>query len=338
MKGLNMRAVVLLLSGLVCMTGVSAGFAQGDNAAFCDAYFREVMRTGTISRLSVAIEQGGQTRYAFAGKDEKPRNVEFTAKTPLPVASITKVFTATLIVKLVEDGKISLYDNVRRFIPEFPFDDVLLLNLLTHTSGCRNRTKGYSRAGKELFYDDLCREFPVDTDFRYFSSGYDVLADVVERISGMTLQDYGRQVVFDRIGMGSTVFPDDGQGGAGMTTTAEDLLKFSRHLLNVRKTGKTGILTRFSVDLMFREVTRGRYDRTPAFFKKSQSRRFGRYFGDLNSEEAVGHAGATGCFFCIDPEYDLAMVFLSADSNGEWKGSDESFARVCNVLMGCFAN
>lgn len=331
-----MKAIVLPLSGLVCMTGASAGFSQNDSAAFCDAYFREVMRTGTISRLSVAIEQGGQTRYAFAGKDDK--NSDFTVKTPLPVASITKVFTATLIVKLAEDGKVSLYDNVRRFIPEFPFDDVLLLNLLTHTSGCRNTTKGYTRLGKKPFYDDLRREFPVDTDFRYFSAGYDVLADVVERVSGMTLQDYGRQVVYDRIGMENTRFADDGQGGAGMTTTAEDLLKFSRHLLNIRKTGKAGVLSRFSVDLIFRDVTRGRYDRTPAFFGKSQTRRFSRLFGDLSSEEAVGHAGATGCFLLIDPQYDLSMVFLSSDSNPDFRSEDANYSRIFNLLMARFAN
>lgn len=337
MKGINMRAIILLLPGLVCMTCASAGFAQNDNAAFCDAYFREVMRTGTISRLSVAIEQGGQTRYAFAVSDGNPKNAGFTAQTPLPVASITKIFTATLIVKLVEDGNVSLYDNVRRFIPEFPFDDVLLLNLLTHTSGVRNRA-GYSQKNKAPFYASLGREFPCDTSFSYFSSGYDVLADVVERAGGMAFQEYGRKIVFSPLKMADTKFSEDGQGGSGMTTTAADLLKFGRHILDIKKTGKPGVLTRFSVELMLREMTCGRYDRTPAFFKKSQSRRFGRYFGDLNSEEAVGHAGATGCFFCIDPEYDLAMVFLSADSNGGWRGSDENFVRVCNVLMGRFAN
>lgn len=313
-----------------------AGLAQGDNAAFCDAYLRDVMRTGTIARLSVAIEHGGKTRYAFAAADEKPKNAGFTAKTPLGVASITKVFTATLIVKLAEEGKLSLYDNVRRFIPEFPFDDVLLLNLLTHTSGCRNRA-GYSHKTKGAFYASLRREFPVDTDFNYFSSGYDVLADVVERASGMTVQAYGRKIIFDPLGMADTTFSNDGQGGSGMTTTAEDLLKYSRHLLDILKSGKAGVLARFSVDLMFREVTRGRYDRTPAFFRKSQTRRFGRLFGDLSSEEAVGHAGATGCFLLIDLRYDVSMVFLSSDSNLEFRSEDANYSRIFNLLMSRFA-
>lgn len=314
-----------------------AGLAQSDNAAFCDAYLRNVMKTGTIARLSVAIEQGGKTRYAFAESDGQAKNKEFTAKTPLKVASITKVFTATLIVRLAEEGKLSLYDNVRKYVPEYPFDDVLLLHLLTHTSGCRN-TKGYSHTAKKAFYESLCREFPVDTDFRYFSSGYDVLADVVERASGLMLQEYGKREIFDKLGMADTAFSPDGQGGAGMTTTAADLLKFSRHLLDIRKTGKTGILTRFSTDLLFREVTRGRYDRTPAFFRKSQTRRFGRLFGDLSSEEAVGHAGATGCFLLIDPQYDLSMVFLSSDSNLDFRSEDANYSRIFNLLMARFAN
>jgi CubicO group peptidase (beta-lactamase class C family) len=283
--------------------------------------------------MSIAIEQHGKTAYSFVEGDPDKQGKPFTAETQLQIASVTKIMTSTLIIRLVEDGKISLYDNVRRFIPEFPFDDVLILHLMTHTSGCQNK-KGNFPKQKQLFYESMVREFPCDTQFLYYSNGYDVLADVIERISGMTIKEFGYKIIFEPLKMNHSEFSL--RGGGDMRSTAEDLLKFSRHILDVRKTHKAGILKPCSVDLMFREHTRGRYDRTPAFFLKSETRVFGRYFGDLNSMESVGHAGASGCFLLLDPKYDLSIVILTNGSN-TIQSDDANFIRINNLLMGQFA-
>ncbi len=308
--------------------------AESADTKFCDDYLREVIRKEKIEFMSVAIEQKGKILYEFAGTDGQEKNRNFTKDVPLHVASITKIFTAALMIRLMEEGKLSIYDNVRQYIPEYPFDDILLLYLMTHTSGCR-QTSGSVAKDKKAFYGGLIRVFPADTDFQYFSAGYNVLSDVIERVSGMSIQDYGKKEIFDKLGMENTKFTPH-IGESEMRTTTGDLVKFSRHLLEIRKTGKGGVLTPFSVDLMFREMTRGRYDRSPAFFLKSQTRRFGRCFGDLNSEAAVGHAGATGCFMVLDPKYDLVVVILTNGSR-TIQLDDANYSRIINLLMSWFA-
>jgi CubicO group peptidase (beta-lactamase class C family) len=314
------------------MTASISCLAQSEGKAYCDAYLRNVCKTEKITGMSVAIEQSGKLLYEFADSDGKDK--KFSKDTPLHVASITKIMTSTLLIRLMEDGKLSVYDNVQKFIPEFPVNDVMVLHLMTHTSGLR-ATKGYNPANKLPFYSGLERRVPVDMEFEYFSTGYNILADIVERLSGAPLEDYAKRIIFDPLEMKhTTLAPHIGE--SGMHTTAEDLLKFSRHILDIRKTGKAGILKPCSVDLMFREMTRGRYDRTTAFFLKSQTRRFGRYFGDLNSPEAAGHAGATGCFLLLDPKYDLSIVILTNGSK-TIQAEDENFVRINNLLMGQFA-
>ncbi|MFV0416333.1 MAG: serine hydrolase domain-containing protein, partial [Chthoniobacterales bacterium] len=297
-------------------------------------YLQAVIQKEKIEFMSVAIEQKGKILYEFVGTDGHEKNANFTKDTPLHVASITKIFTSALMIRLMEEGKLSIHDNVRQYIPEYPFDDILLLYLMTHTSGCR-QTGGSIPKDKQAFYDGLVREFPADTDFAYFSAGYNVLSDTIERVSGQSIQDYGKTEIFDKLGMKNTRFSPH-TGESGMRTTAGDLIKFSRHLLETRKTGEAGVLTPFSVDLMFREMTAGRYDRTPAFFLKSQTRRFGRCFGDLNSEEAAGHAGASGCFLMLDPKYDVIIVILTNGSQ-TIQQDDANYSRIINLLMARFA-
>lgn len=322
-----------MIFSTICMAFAMSG-AEPSKAELCDNYLKSIIETEKTGFISVAIEQNGKTLYEFADGTRQGNHKDFDKKTQLPVASITKIFTSVLLVRLMEEGKLSVYDNVRTFIPEFPFDDIMLLHLLTHTSGLRH-TKGYSAAKRDEFYKSgLVRNAAVDTEFSYFSMGYDILADVIERISDKEIQDYAKQEIFDKIGMSDSAFSPN-MGRAGMNTTAEDLLKFSRHILEIKKTRKAGILTPISVDLLFREYTNGRYDRSVAFFLKSQTRRFGRYFGDLNSPESAGHAGATGCFLLLDPTYDLSIVILT---NGfrTFPTIDENFNRLNSLLIGQF--
>lgn len=297
----------------------------------CNETLKGILEKENITGMSVGIEQNGNVLYEFAESDGKPN--DFSKDTPLRVASITKIMTSTLLIRLVEEGKLSLYDNVRQHIPEFPFDDVQVLHLMTHTSGLYGSYTTFEE-GRRDNYAKVSRVFSLDTDFKYYSAGYNILGDIIERQSCMKFESYAEKIIFAPLEMTHTKMTP-GIAESGMVSTAGDLLKFSRHILNARKDGKAGILTVAGLDLMFREHTRGRYDRTPVFFIKSQTRRFSRYFGDLNSEESVGHAGSSGCFLLLDPKYDVSIVILTNGSN-TIQNCDENFARINNLLMGKF--
>ncbi|MCX7974685.1 MAG: beta-lactamase family protein [Candidatus Aminicenantes bacterium] len=142
------------------------------------------------------------------------------------LASLTKpIATATSIMILVEQGKISLYDKVRDYIPEFSVygdekseksEDARLWHLLTHTSGLpayaevKEITKlyGSSCSSENLvkYIASLKKEFPPGKDFRYSCLGYIVLAYIIKKVSGEDVAIFAQKNIFKPLGMKHTFF------------------------------------------------------------------------------------------------------------------------------------
>ena len=118
-------------------------------------------------------------------------------------------------------------------------------------------------------------------------------------------------------------------------------MKFGRHLLDIRRTRKNGILTPQGADTLFRRCLKPEFNRTPAFFAKSGYVGFGQYFGDVNTMEAVGHAGATGCFFLIDPGLDAVEVVLTkrlSEGDTRFSSCDANFSRIFSAMATNFGD
>jgi CubicO group peptidase (beta-lactamase class C family) len=140
------------------------------------------------------------------------------------VASISKQFTAMAIVLLAGDGKLSLDDDVRQFIPELPDygTTITLRNLLTHTSGLRDQWDLLSMARGRFEENRITTEdvmeivprqkalnFAPGTEFLYSNTGFTLLAVVVQRVSGKSLREFAAERIFAPLGMTSTHFHDD---------------------------------------------------------------------------------------------------------------------------------
>jgi CubicO group peptidase (beta-lactamase class C family) len=140
------------------------------------------------------------------------------------VASISKQFTAATIVMLAQEGKLSLDDEVRKYIPELPDfgPPVTIRHLIHHTSGLRDQWSLLSLAGwrysLDLITDDdvltvISRE--KDLNFRpgerhlYCNTGYTLLGQIVKRVSGQSLREFTTKRLFGPLGMSSTHFRDD---------------------------------------------------------------------------------------------------------------------------------
>ena len=321
-----------------------AGAASADDGAKArvDAFLANEFEGGALKCMSCAYEQHGETRYSFIAQSGWEG---FGADTPLHVASITKVFTATLLMQLSEEGKVSLLDYVQKYIPEFKGENVPIINLMTHTSGWRNKTGHVAKAvdpkRHREFYDTMYQDAEVNERFRYMSQGYDILAEICEKVTGADdVADLARDRIFLPLGMTHSAFAAH-QGQAGLQITAPDLVKFGRHLLDVQRTRKTGILTPQGVDALFRRCLKPEFNRTPAFFAKSGYVGFGQYFGEVNTMEAVGHAGATGCFFLIDPGLDAVEVVLTnriSEKDTHFSSCDANFARIFSVMASNFGD
>ena len=137
------------------------------------------------------------------------------------LGSLTKQFTATLILLLQQDGKLHIEDPVGKYLPDAPnsWEKITLANLLGHTSGIANFTSdrdfgtwGMSKhtTSEEIaFFRDKPLEFEPGSKFAYSNSNYEVLGAVIEKVSNEKYGDLLRKRIFDPIGMHDTGLDTD---------------------------------------------------------------------------------------------------------------------------------
>jgi len=172
----------------------------------------------------VAVIKDGAIAYSRGyGMANLEYGVPNTPATVFSLASVSKQFTAFAIQLLAQEGKLSLDDDVRKYLPELhDFGQKITIgDLLHHTSGLRDQWNLLALAGWRL--DDVIREkdvldliwrqkelnFDPGSKYLYSSTGYTLLGLIVARVSGMPLSKFARERIFQPLGMAHTHFEDD---------------------------------------------------------------------------------------------------------------------------------
>ena len=157
------------------------------------------------SHNKVILEKG----YGFKNFKESSLN---DSSTVFQIASITKQFTSTIILKLVELNKLSLSDNLARFYPDFPKgESITIENLLTHTSGIFDWTKSINFSPtneKSLigFLKTKALDFAPGTTWSYSNSNYSLLGYIIQKVTGMTYENAVRKYIFIPLRMTNSGF------------------------------------------------------------------------------------------------------------------------------------
>lgn len=132
--------------------------------------------------------------------------------------SVTKQFTAALVMYLQEKGKLNIQDKLSKYFPELPFaDSVTVYNLLTHTSGIYNYTENGDFMASDAvnpatpekmmaLFRNHPLEFAPGSKFSYSNSGYSLLGYIIEKASGMPYEKLMRQVILQPLGMTTAGF------------------------------------------------------------------------------------------------------------------------------------
>jgi serine-type D-Ala-D-Ala carboxypeptidase len=293
--------------------------------------------------------------------------------TLFPMASISKPITSTVAMIMVEAGKLVLSCPVSEYIPEFTGENknkVLVHHLMTHTSGLRDediykhsQTKRNTAVipphestqdpdlNERLFlgYDTNLWKLPGE-EMSYCGYGIELLGEIIRRVSGMSLDQYARENLFEPLGMTDTYYSvpesvwnrvivraDDVPGGrwfssgealkrpsaaGGVYSTVYDMAKLGSALLNNGKYGTVRILSEASV----KEMTRNQI--------LDVSSRFGdEYFpeasfgygwsinsnkkdnNDLFSPQTFCHGGGGGVCLCVDPVYKIVSAVFSVEKS-----------------------
>jgi len=190
-------------------------FGQSTDFSSVDAIFSE-WNNETTPGCGLGIIQDGKLIY---GRGYGLANLEYgipnSKESVFRIASTSKQFTAACIILLAEQGSISLEDKLSSFFPDFPSyaDTITVQHLLNHTSGIRDYLQlSYLKGiGEDDYYQDSDimswlinqRElnFSPGEEHLYSNSGYWLLGQIVNKVSGMNMAQYAQQKIFQPLGM-----------------------------------------------------------------------------------------------------------------------------------------
>lgn len=166
---------------------------------------------------AVAVSQRGKLVVNRAyGSADLERDVPLSPGSIFDIGSVRKQFVAAAVLLLVEEGRLSLSDDIRKHFPELPdySQKITVDHLLTHTSGIRDWTGLRPLAGGNVDVVSLILRqrglnFAPGEEWSYSNSGYVLLTDLVARTSGMSFPDFTRKRLFEPLGMKMTTSPGD---------------------------------------------------------------------------------------------------------------------------------
>lgn len=179
--------------------------------------------TNTPGCALAVIHQGEIIHSKGYGMADIEHGVAITPQTIFYIGSVSKQFVATALLLLEEEGKLSLEDDVRKYIPELPDygHTIRLHHLIHHTSGLRDNLTLWEMSGRSMIddipeneiFELICRQqglnFIPGEDYAYSNSCYFLMSIIIERVSGKSLRNFAEEKIFSPLGMHHSQFNDD---------------------------------------------------------------------------------------------------------------------------------
>ena len=315
----------LILICLLCWASVGASGQSSDMATKLDQYLQAHHDHGTFTGAVRIVQKGNVLYNRSFGLADYAHNRPITDTTPFRIASLTKQFTATLIMQLVEQDKLRLADTLGRYIPGWPGGNIITIrHLLTHTSGLQSK--------------DQPLAFTPGSQFRYSNDGYVLLGQIAGQVSRKPYHQLMRDNILNPAGMTHSGVTERGKtypgqaigyleyqqqtpinggdpadaGGAGsMYSTAEDLHKWHQALQNNR------LLKASSLRQMY----------TPVL----EHYGYGWMLDSLNGELVAKHTGGIEGFrsyMLRIPARDFCLVVLANGETGEARTIDRDLLLI----------
>ena len=331
-----------------------------------EKHFQNIIDKHTILAAGYLLAKDGKIfdHKAMGKQSAFEDKGDFLPDSIRPIASITKVFTATALLQLMEQGKFYLKQPVSEFIKEFDTDmhrHITIFQLLTHTSGIKGDPGSFFEPYPAEWYNDVNKknwikkfltgplQFKPGTVWNYNSQGFNILAELVSRLSGMDYDKYVEEYIFKPLDMNSSFFfvPENLKdkvcivsewnkerlgfirdkmpttsllGGGGIYSTLIDLFKFGQMMLNGGTYNNKRILGRKTVEAAVKPHIKNKkaYNWQPHLFVDKYKWTCGLAW-ELNkqhflSDGVYDHEGAEGAGLYIDPAENFIFVGFYPDT------------------------
>jgi CubicO group peptidase (beta-lactamase class C family) len=318
---------ITLLTILLALTSTS--FCQENKAKQLDELFSFYQRQNLFNG-SILIAQKGQILLNKGyGLQDVAHKVANDPKSIFQIYSVTKPFTSTVILKLVEENKLSLSDKLSKFYPNYPKgDSISIENLLNHTAGIYDYTRGNTMPDQTEksfveFHKAKPLDFPAGTNWSYSNSGYFFLGYIIQKVTGMSYENAVATYIFKPLQMKQSSFafknlksvkkavgyelfsakrkkasivydPPGPFAAGGIYSTVEDLYKFYNGLKSNKIIAKTLL------------------DKAYTPFKNNYG--YGWVVIPMFDKVTVGHSGAGAGFrsnFVQIPEDEICIILLT---------------------------
>jgi len=208
-------SALTIVTILLCVTA-SIAFKEKGNQVFdkIDRYLSDLEASGNSGHVLVAVD--GEVYKRGFGLADREKEIPFTPETITTTGSITKQFTGAAILKLEMQGKLKTTDLIQKYFKNVPADKqaITLHQLLTHSAGFPGAIGDDYAAISTDEFEKMAFQTPLlfepGKSYEYSNVGYTLLAILVEKVSGMTYEQYLRKELFDPAGMNTTgyVLPD----------------------------------------------------------------------------------------------------------------------------------
>jgi len=295
---------------------------------------------------AVSVSRSGKIIYRKAfGMADLEHNVINTPETVFEAGSVSKQFTAAAVLLLVQEGKINLQDDIRKYFPDFPDYGVTITveHLLHHTSGLKDWGSVISLSGwprgtriytpahvKEIIWRQKGLNFLPGSAYGYSNSNYNFLGFLVEKVSGRNLRDFTHEKLFVPAGMDNTRWRDNFR-----TIVPNRAIAYSRFGNLYRQNmpfentfGHGALLTtigdlekwnrRWTLQTLGEEINRLQKTKVKLTNGKEITYAAGVTVTSVNGFEEINHSGATAgyrAWLAYYPEKELSVVYLSNDGS-----------------------
>ncbi|MEM9329265.1 MAG: serine hydrolase [Bacteroidota bacterium] len=219
-----MKRLFLLYLSIVCLfVPVAETYAQ-ESAGPIDSLLRTQFSSKVPGVAALVVHKGEVVYRSAIGEADVELQVALDPAHIFRIASITKQFTAVAILQLAEDGKLSLEDDVRKYIKDFQPDGppITIQHLLTHTSGFGNqnsikdwdarvRTADLNSDYMIGLINEQTPAFAPGSQYAYSNLGYWLLGYVIEEVTGQPYDVYLEERIFEPLGLTHTSYDHAGQ-------------------------------------------------------------------------------------------------------------------------------
>jgi CubicO group peptidase (beta-lactamase class C family) len=217
-KPYAVRAALALALPCLSLSAAAVAATSDDTAARIDATLAAAYKPDWPGATVIVVKDGRTVLRKAYGMADTAHKVALAPDTPMRLGSITKQFTSTAVLMLVDEGKVKLDDDIAVYLPDYPAHDkkISVEHLLTHTSGIPSYTgkpgyvatmdKDVTVAGMIDTFKNDPLEFDPGTRYKYNNSGYFLLGAIVEKVSGMRYDEFVAQRIFVPLGMTRTAY------------------------------------------------------------------------------------------------------------------------------------